>query len=160
MQVGQSKTVELLSIRQTGMEMGRIAIQYHADLAPWATWSLSDLCEMIRGHQYRPDPPDREHLSRPIYTLNGWVEYFDCDDRAICVGAWAECRGWPFRFVAAGRPWSDEVHHVYAEVLPPGMDWIYADCTYPHHRVGSPEFWELRQEIFDSRRDRRTTWSV
>lgn len=164
MAYGTTKTVPLTSIRQTGLEMGRLAIQYHTDVAPWATWGLSDFCAMVRNHEYQPDPPDREHLSRPLFTLNGWTEHFDCDDRAICVGAWAECRGWPFRFVAAGRPWSDEVHHVYAEVLPQGIaqvkDWVYADCTYKHHRIGSPEYWELRQVIFDSREDRSPTWSA
>jgi len=148
--------VQLKSIRQTGLEMGRLATTYKADVAPWASLSIGEFCEKIRAIPYRPDPPDREHVSRPYLTIHGYTDHFDCDDRAICVGAWAACRDWPFRFVAGGRPWAPMAHHVWCEVLPPGESeegWLYADCTYPHHRVGCPEYWEHKAVIFDSRKD-------
>lgn len=139
----------LTSIMTTGQYMGRLSVQYAMDAVDLVTLNLTELQELIRSWPYVADPRGLEWVQRPSYTISGKGPFRDCDDRAIVVGAYAELRGLPFRFVAVGnRP--GHPHHVVCEVQV-GETWIVVDGTYPTDRLNSPRGWGHRQVIYDRR---------
>lgn len=144
-------TMPLRDITNTGAQMGRLARQYATDMAPYASWSLESVQRLVTNLPYRLDPEGREALHRPWISLHGDGIGRDCDDKAICMGAWAHLQGWHFRFVAAGngdgirRP---AYHHVFCEILVPGTGWVRVDATYDYDRVGRHKTYKNLKTIF------------
>jgi hypothetical protein len=132
-------TAKLKNVQQTLEQMKRLSIQYAGDVAPFGTMPLTEYYEVVKNIPYKFDL-DRngrlvEILQRPLYTLNGQGFGGDCDDKAICMGAWAHLNGMPFRFKAVGKRLNGKLHHVYSEILMNG-EWVVCDATYPHNTLG------------------------
>lgn len=134
--------------------MGRLAVTYATDMSRFASWSLPQVQEHVRNLPYILDPQGEEALHRPWITISRHdVPRLgrDCDDKAICMGAWATLQGWPFRFVAAGngdgrrRPM---FHHVFCSILVPGHGWVWADATYSYDRLGTNKPYSNQRVIF------------
>lgn len=144
-------TIPLNSIHQTGAAMGRLAIEYARDMAPYAALPVTEVQRIVRQIPYVRDPEGEEAVHRPWITLMGRGIGRDCDDKSICMGAWARLRGYPFRFVAVGRgtPGSkSKYHHVFCEIDLPGYGWTRVDATYDHDRIGVWKEYRNRCVIF------------
>ena len=76
-----------------------------------------------------------EFLQRPYFTFQSNRPGGDCDDKAICMGAWAALHGYPFRFVAMGRYKDKPLHHVATDIKL-GTGWVHADPTYSTQVLG------------------------
>lgn len=153
----QRTTVPLTSIRQTGAQMGYLAKTYATDMARYASMSLLEIQKLVREIPYVRDPEGEEAVHRPCITLAGRGIGRDCDDKSICIGAWASLRGFPFRFVAVGRGGpgaTSKYHHVFCEIEYPGLGWTRVDATYDHDRVGAWKTYLNRCVIFDSKATR------
>lgn len=108
---------ELRNLGETGAEMRRIATQYRGDMAQYASCSLEQIFNVLKAIPYSPDPPDTEFLQRPYYTLSGTSPYRDCDDIAICVGAYCQNAQIPYHFLAVRTdPMEKDLHHVLTRV--------------------------------------------
>lgn len=119
----------------TGPLMRRMVYTYYTDMLPWASLTLPDIFDTIKAIPFRPDPPDEETLMRPLYTMNGWGNGGDCDDKCIALASWAYLNGIPFRFVAVRRPDMPVLHHVICELYISDR-WIHADPTYSFNTLG------------------------
>lgn len=119
----------------TGPWMHRMVRTYRNDMLPYAHLSLPDVFDLIKRIPFRPDPPDRELLQRPYYTMNHFGFGGDCDDKAICLACYCDLVGIGYRFVAVRRPDRDSLHHVFTELYI-GDKWISADATYPFNSLG------------------------
>ncbi|MFA5777606.1 MAG: transglutaminase domain-containing protein [Parcubacteria group bacterium] len=117
--------------------MLRLAVTYAHDMLPHIDKGPEDLFVFMREIPYREDPVDQEWVQRPSKTLDHDSLHGDCDDKAICVGAWAALRGYPFRFVALRNFHRSVVHHVVADVHFPKSGWTRMDVTYPQNTMGS-----------------------
>lgn len=106
-------------------------------MAQYASATLQEVFDLLKNIPYQADPPDREHLQRPFYTLNEMGEGGDCDDKAIAAGAWAFLRRIPFRFVAVSKSPEKELHHVFVEMYINGK-WEPFDPTYAFNVLGRP----------------------
>lgn len=129
----------LKNVEQTLAQMKRLSIQYAGDVAPYATMSIQEFYDKVKNIPYRFDLDKNgrlvEILQRPLYTLNGRGFGGDCDDKAICMGAWAYLNGLPFRFKAVGKRLNGNLHHVYPEIYMNG-EWLVCDATYNHNTLG------------------------
>jgi len=128
---------ELTDVQQTASEMYRIAFAWQEDMAQYASMSLQELFDLLKNIPFNADPPDMEYLQRPWYTLNQASVGGDCDDKAICVGAWCHLRGIRFRFVAVSRSKTAPLHHVLTELYLNGT-WYEFDPTYDFNVLGRP----------------------
>lgn len=135
--MGMYRERELLDLQQTSTEMYRLASAWAEDMAPYASCSLIEIFNLLKSLPFNPDPEDTEFLQRPWYTLNQVGEGGDCDDKAICAGAWATLNGIPFRFVAVSKSKSEDLHHVYTEMYINGT-WEAFDPTYAFNVLGRP----------------------
>lgn len=136
----------LLTLTQTAQEMVRLARAYKEDMAPYASFSVQELFDFLKAIPYRADPKGLEYLQRPYYTVNQLGAGGDCDDKAICVAAWALCQGKPFRYVAVSRKKDKPLHHVFAEVKI-GTEWVGVDPTYSHHVLNQRPPYARREVI-------------
>lgn len=134
----------LNNINQTLTEMKRIARQYAADMAPYASLNLSEIHELVKNIPYRKDPPGVETVKRPYYTLHRLGPGGDCDDKAVVIAAWALLNKFPVKFVCSGRWAKKPLHHVYAQVYINGS-WIKVDATYNFNVLGRSLFVERRR---------------
>ena len=128
---------ELTNLQQTATEMYRIASAWRDDMAPYASMSLHELFDMLKDIPFHPDPDETELLQRPFYTLTGAGPGGDCDDKAICAGAWCNLRGIRFRFVAVSRSRAP-LHHVFTELYLKDTWWNF-DPTYAFNVLGRPD---------------------
>jgi len=119
----------------TGPFMHRMVDQYHNDMLPFAHLPLTEVFDLIKNIPFRPDPPDRELLQRPYYTMNGIGYGGDCDDKSIALASWATLTGIPYRFVAVRKAGREHLHHVFTELYIADR-WIHADPTYPFNTLG------------------------
>lgn len=126
---------KLVDVDQTAKEMYRLAKGYKDDMAGFSTFSVIEIFDWLKALPYRADPKGIEFLQRPYYTIRREGRGGDCDDKAICVGAWSELNGANYRFVAVGRLISKPLHHVFTEVFLEGV-WISVDPTYAHNTIG------------------------
>lgn len=127
---------ELVDLQQTSTEMYRLAFAWKEDMLPYASYTLQELFDLLKNIPFHPDPEDMEYLQRPWYTLNEAGDGGDCDDKMICVGAWANLLGIPFRFVAVS--YSEEpLHHVLCELYIENR-WLNFDPTYAFNVLGRP----------------------
>jgi hypothetical protein len=122
--------------KQTGKEMHRLADSYAFDMAPWASTPLTVIFRKIADIPFRADPEGHELVQRPIFTMrNGG----DCDDKSICMAAWAILNKVKYRFCAVGRKIPGKIRipltHVFTEVKI-NNEWISADCTYAYNILG------------------------
>lgn len=126
----------LESLEQTGRQMVWLAVSYAQDMAQHADLDIEQLFELLRLLPYREDPETQEWVQRPAYTLDPRSKHGDCDDKAICVGAWCVLRRTPFRFVSVRGVARNAFHHVLTDVgFPEG--WVRVDPTYSHNILGS-----------------------
>lgn len=116
--------------------MVRLANRYKKDIAPYAHETLQQFYDRIRSIPYNKDPKGMEFLQRPYYTLAGNRPGGDCDDKAICMGAYASLHGYPFRFVAMGRYKDKPLHHVATDIKMPN-GWVHVDPTYSTQVLGT-----------------------
>ena len=131
--------------------MGRLAVEYATDMAPFASMSLPQVQELVRNIPYVRDPEGEEAVHRPWITLNGYGIGRDCDDKAVCIGAWAVLQGWSFKFLAAGNgdgKTSPAFCHVFAVLQVPGMGWTWVDATYDYDRIGTHKPYKNQRVIF------------
>ncbi len=122
-------TVNLDNIRQTGDEMRRLAYAFREDMLPYAHLTTPELFDLLASIPYRADPESVEFLQRPYYTMTRTGDGGDCDDKAICVAAYATLRNLPHRFIAVAKNKGDDLHHVFCEILE-GENWVTMDVTY------------------------------
>lgn len=127
----------LLDVQQTASEMYRLAFAYRDDMAPYASMSLQELFDLLKNLPWTADPEDTEFLKRPFFTLHRMGPGGDCDDKMICVGAWCNLLGIPFRFVAVSKSLKDPLHHVVVEMYIQGT-WELFDPTYAFNVLGRP----------------------
>jgi len=129
----------LNNVKQTLGQMKRLAVQYAKDVSPYASMSVNEFYEKVKNIPYRFDLDSQGNLTeivqRPLYTLNGQGFGGDCDDKAICMGAWAYLNGLPFRFKAVGKKLNGSLHHVFAEIYL-NNEWLVCDATYPFNTLG------------------------
>lgn len=128
---------ELQAVDQTAHEMYRLATAWCEDMAEYASLSLPEVFDLLKNIPYRADPDGMEYLQRPFYTLTASGRGGDCDDKAICVGAWATLNQIPFRFVAVSESRDRDLHHVYTELYI-GNSWVAFDPTYAYNVLGRP----------------------
>lgn len=127
----------LVDVRQTSREMYRMAFAWKEDMAPYASYSMPEVFNLLKNIPFRADPDGKEVLQRPWYTLHGYGLGGDCDDKAIAAGAWAHLNRIPFRFVAVARVGAKDLHHVHTEFKINGS-WIIFDPTYAYNVLGRP----------------------
>ncbi len=144
------REAELVNLQQTATEMYRLASAWRDDMAPYASMSPQELFDFLKDIPFNADPDDEtgegmEFLQRSYYTVTQSGPGGDCDDKAICVGAWANLRNIPFRFVAVSR--SDEpLHHVLTELYIQGVWWNF-DPTYAFNVLGRPDIAYPQRQI-------------
>ncbi len=131
------REAELVDLQQTATEMYRIAFAWAEDMAPYASMNLQELFDFLKSIPFHADPDDMELLQRPWYTINEAGQGGDCDDKMICVGAYCNLRGIPFRFVAVSRDHTP-LHHVLTELYIQGS-WQVFDPTYAFNVLGRPD---------------------
>lgn len=122
-------------VTQTGPLMHKMAHLYKGDMVPYAHYSLMEIFDSIKSIPYRPDPPGKEVLMRPLYTMKMRGYGGDCDDKCIALASWAILNGVPYRFVAAAKPGRKSFHHVFCELYVREM-WLHADPTYSFNTLG------------------------
>lgn len=132
-----SRVAELKDVRQTASNMYRIAYAWKDDMAPYASLNLQELFDLLKNIPFNADPNETELLQRPFYTLNQLGKGGDCDDKAICVGAWCHLNHFPFRFLAVAMAPATELHHVLTEIQVNGR-WMEFDPTYNFNVMGRP----------------------
>lgn len=137
---------ELRSPDQTAAEMVRIAKAYHTDLGDKARWNLPRFYCFVRGLEFRPDPPNVEHLARPAFTMRQEWPFRDCDDKSILIGSWCFANGIPFRFCASSSREDKVLHHVYVIAKIKGRE-VVIDATYPHNQLGAENFYTVRKDL-------------
>lgn len=120
----------------TGPLMAQMVYSYWTDMLPWALLPFDDVFYLIASIPFHADPPDRELLQRPLYTLTMTGPGGDCDDKSIAMASWAFAADIPWQFVAIQRPDRDRLHHVYPELYIGGR-WVPADATYAFNRPGT-----------------------
>ncbi len=139
---GRKKTIEALSMQDTGDALQRLCIQYNADVAAYDDWEIGEFYELVKQLPYLDDPSDEEFCQRPAFTLSKEAYCRDCDDKAITMGAWLYRHDVPFRFVACSYKQEDDIHHCVIQLgecmigesddeLVKG-DGIILDATYPN----------------------------
>lgn len=131
------RVAELKNVQQTAFNMYRIAYAWKDDMAAYASMSMSELFDFLKKIPFNADPLDTELLQRPFYTVNQLGRGGDCDDMAICVGAWCHLNRLPFRFLAVSMNPDGVLHHVLTEIFYRGS-WIEFDPTYAFNVLGRP----------------------
>jgi transglutaminase-like putative cysteine protease len=131
----QYTETDLVSLKQTGDTMRRLASEYATDMAPYASMTLQEVFNLVKAIPYRKDPPGQEFLMRPQYTLLRNGNGGDCDDKAIAMAAWCNLNRIPFRILAVGLQANKPLHHVLLECRI-GMEWVVVDATYPQNVLG------------------------
>ncbi len=134
----------LEDVQQTAFNMYRIAYAWKDDMAAYASYSMQELFDLLKKIPFNADPDDTELLQRPFYTLNQIGKGGDCDDKAICAGAWCHLNRLPFRFLAVSMQPDGQLHHVLTEIYvstyerPSQGTWIEFDPTYSFNVLGRP----------------------
>ncbi len=127
----------LNDVQQTASHMYRIAYAWKDDMGAYASLTLDELFQLLKAIPFKADPDETELLQRPFYTLNQIGQGGDCDDKAICVGAWCNLNQLPFRFLAVSMQPDAVLHHVLTEVFYRGK-WTECDPTYSFNILGRP----------------------
>ena len=131
----------LISFKQTILEMVRLCKAYYSDLGRWIDASFPAFYNYVKKIPYIPDPENIEALSRPKYLLNGQCRWCDCDDKSILIGSWCFANKVPFEFnIMSSRP-DRYPHHVYTSVLIPNLlrgnlGFVPADAIYSRMQIG------------------------
>ncbi len=131
------RVAELVDVQQTASNMYRIAYAWKDDMAPYASMSLQELFQLLKSIPFNADPNETELLQRPFYTLHQIGQGGDCDDKAICTGAWCHLNGLRFRFLAVSMQADKKLHHVLTEIFIRGL-WTEFDPTYSFNVLGRP----------------------
>lgn len=119
----------------TGKLMRRMVDLYYKDMLPWAHLSTVEAFDTIKALPFRPDPPDRETLMRPAYTMSMTGYGGDCDDKCIAFASYCKLHNVPVRFVAVRRADMPTLHHVFCEIYL-NNEWVNADPTYAFNTLG------------------------
>jgi transglutaminase-like putative cysteine protease len=115
--------------------MHKMVDKYYLDMAPYGSWSLPEIFDLIKNLPFRPDPPMDETLMRPRYTLTMQGSGGDCDDKSIALAAYCKLQGLPYRFVSVRRKNMKNLHHVFCQIYIAGK-WMHADPTYNFNILG------------------------
>lgn len=136
------KTRPLVGAKDTGREMYKMVDNFYTDMAPWATLSLLDIFRTVADIPFNFDPDGEELLKRPFYTMHRIGPGGDCDDKAICIAAWAKLNSYPYRFIATGRRKPGQgifskilLSHVLPQVYI-YTTWLTVDATYSFNVLG------------------------
>lgn len=134
----------LKNVKYTGDLMRTLSVKYCNDVAPLCHLSLIQFFDRIKKIPYKEDPKKQEFLQRPYYTLTQRGKGGDCDDKAICMGAYLAIAKIPFRFVACGKEEGGRLHHVITEALLENNNgshtWVHLDATYSYNVIGKPMY--------------------
>lgn len=134
-------TRKLIDAKQTGRYMHALVNKYYRDMAPWAVNSYPEFFRLMANIPFNPDPPDKELLKRPLWTMHQIGPGGDCDDKSIAVASWAKISGIPYRFVGVGMKVDRKIKillsHVYPELFILGK-WMPFDNTYAFNILGKP----------------------
>lgn len=137
---GGSLTIRpLKNVKYTGGLMTELSVRYQNDVSEYGHFSIIQFFDFVKNIPYKPDPKKQEFLQRPYYTLKQRGKGGDCDDKAICLGAYCVLASIPFRFVALGRKRDGRLHHVVIEILL-GDLWVHLDATYSFNTIGKPMY--------------------
>jgi transglutaminase-like putative cysteine protease len=123
------------SAKATGSIMRQVVERFYRDLAPYASYSLLRMFDVIKKLPYRPDPINVETLMRPSHTLAGRGTGGDCDCKAVALASWARLQQIPYRFVAIRRNGRKYLHHVAVELYTHN-EWLFCDPTYSFNTIG------------------------
>lgn len=140
------RTGKLTNVKHTGTLMVRLADKYRSDVAPFGHLTPQQFFDKIKNIPYNRDPHATEFLQRPYFTLAGNRPGGDCDDKAICIGAYAILHGYPFRFVAMAKNPNTSLHHVATDVMMGGQ-YVHLDPTYNQNIMGQYLFQPSRSLI-------------
>jgi hypothetical protein len=132
---------ELQDAKYTGKMMHQLVNKYYLDMAPYSAMNPSDFFNLMKNLPYNPDPKGMELIKRPYFTMNKIGAGGDCDDKAICVGAWAKLNNISYKFVGVGRKINNikkiPLSHVYTELYL-NNEWVTFDTTYSYNIYGKP----------------------
>ncbi len=95
---------------------------------------------------FRRDPVQTEAIQSAYMTLRRMAG--DCDDQSVLLATLAATVGIRSRFVIASYQipfW----HHVYAEMLLDGDQWIAAETTYERARFGESVA-AVKKQVYDT----------
>jgi hypothetical protein len=140
------RTGKVKNVMHTGKLMTQLSVKHCRDVAGFGHLSPLEYYDVLRRIPYNRDPDQTEWLQRPYFTLRGDTPGGDCDDKAICGGAYAVLCGYPFRFVAMGRYADKPLHHVATDMLING-EWTHFDPTYTSQVFGKYLFRPARSMI-------------
>ena len=129
----------LKDVKNTMKHMRFLCETYSGDVVPYLYMSLPEFYDFVKNIPYRYDLDQNgqltEILQRPYYTLNQSGLGGDCDDKAICMGAFAKASGFSYRFKAVGKHLQGKCDHVYCEIKLQGV-WVPVDATYSYNTFG------------------------
>lgn len=123
------------SPQETGRLMREMVERYYLDMAPYASYTLPEVFDIIKSLPYREDADEGEVLMRPLLTLSMRGYGGDCDCKSIALAAYCRLVCIPFRFVAVRKFGRKSLHHVFPEIIIGGR-WIAADPTYRFNSLG------------------------
>ena len=125
--------------RQTGRRMHWLVENYYMDMAPFATLSHQQIFDKIKRIPFNPDPKNIELLKRPKFTMEQFGPGGDCDDKSICIAAWAKLNNIKWNFVAVGRRKPGKLKipltHVFVRLYYPNSA-LNVDATYSTNVLG------------------------
>jgi transglutaminase-like putative cysteine protease len=121
--------------KATGRIMRQVVERFYLDMAPYASYSLLRIFDVIKNLPYRPDPINVETLMRPSHTLAGRGTGGDCDCKAVALASWARLQQIPYQFIAIRRIGRKNLHHVAVELYTHN-EWIFCDPTYSFNVIG------------------------
>ncbi len=130
---------KLINARQTGKIMHQMVNEFYTDMAPYASLSLTEIYDKIKGIPFEYDPKGVELVKRPYYTMNQIGPGGDCDDKAVALASWAVLNSIPSRFIGIGYKKNDSkkilLSHVYTQLYIVG-EWLNIDSTYNFNTLG------------------------
>lgn len=124
---------------QTGRRMRWLVNNYYLDMALYASLSIQEIFDLVKKLPFRPDPQNNELVKRPKFTMERTGPGGDCDDKSICIAAWAKLNSIKWDFVAVGRKrpgkWRIPLTHVFVRLYYPNNA-LNIDATYSTNVLG------------------------
>ena len=124
---------------QTGRRMRWIVKNYYMDMAPYASMTHQAIFDKVKSLPFKADPKNIELLKRPKFTMERFGPGGDCDDKSICIAAWAKLNNIKWDFIAVGRrkygTWRIPLTHVFVRLyyFNKALD---IDATYSTNVIG------------------------
>jgi hypothetical protein len=118
--------------KETAPDLLKINVIYKGKKRNLGKMPLITFFDFVRNIKYRVDPKPREILARPFHSVKNRKSGIDCKKKAILIGAWAELKKIPWRFVATSKRPDKRLHHTYTEYNLSGK-WCPMDATYKNY---------------------------